>query len=102
VKDKYTLEEQINQFLHDFDAEDLCFFMKHVIPLFHLYNIDDENDWVEAEVGADNAQSVRVVQTVYLISRIAEYHAGKFCRLKTTHKNLWRKLEKEAERNGSE
>lgn len=68
--------------------------MRDIIPLFELYDVEDEDDWVENAVGKENERNVRLVRTVYLVSRIAEFHAGKLCNLKIKFPNLHNKMEK--------
>jgi hypothetical protein len=93
---KQSLEEQINHFLQTWRCKEQIAFLRDIIPLFELYDVDDENDWLEKAVGGDeeNVRTVRLIRTVYLISRIAEFHAGTLCMLKVQFKNLWQKMEK--------
>jgi len=91
---KHTIEYQINSFLEDFGCNDLISFLRDIIPLFELYDVDDEDDWVKDKVGELNERNVRLIRTVYLMSKIADFHAGKLCTLKTKYKELWKKMEK--------
>lgn len=95
MKQKKDLEQEINDFLDIWHADELNSFFRHIIPLFQLYNVDDENDWVREAVGEEDTRAVRIVQTVYLLSRIAEFHAGRFAETKLTHKKLYERMEKE-------
>ena len=70
-------------------------FLRDIIPLFELYDVEDENDWVKNAVGEEDERNVRLVRTVYLMSKIAEFHAGKLCSLKIHFKDLWQRMEKE-------
>lgn len=90
---KRTLEEKVNGFLELFGCKELCAFLRDIVPLFELYAVDDENDWVTAEVGEENERNVRLLRTVYLMSRIAEHHAGRLCLITAQYKGLWRKME---------
>lgn len=92
---KKTLEEEINEFLQTWDCEQLTSFLRDIIPLFELYDVEDEDDWVKDAVGTDNERNVRLIRTVYLVSRIAEFHAGKLCSIKMNFKNLWQRMEKQ-------
>lgn len=91
---KKTIEDEINGFLEIWDFEQLCSFLEDVIHLVHLYDVDEKTDWVREAVGELNETNVRLIRTVYLISRLAERHAGKLCSASVRYKNLWRKLEK--------
>ena len=91
---KKTLEEEINLFLESWGSKEMIDFLDDVIPLFELYNVDDKDDWVKDEVGKENERTVRLIRTVYLVSRIAEFHAGKLCLANMRFKNLWERMEK--------
>lgn len=90
---KKTIEQEINGFLEIWDVEQLCSFLEDIIHLVHLYNVDEETDWVREAVGELNEQNVRLIRTVYLLSRIAERHGGKLARVSAQFRNLWQRLE---------
>lgn len=94
-----TIEKEINDFLEDWDIRYLTTFLKDVIPLLELYDVEKEDDWVVKEVGGDEMHvlTVRLVRTVYLVSRIAEFHAGKLSSIKVNFNNLWKRMEKEVD-----
>lgn len=93
---KKTLEEEINDFLDVWDCKQLTAFLRDIIPLFELYDVEDEDDWVEKRVGGgeENVRNVRLIRTVYLVSKIAEFHAGKLSTIKINFKNLYQKMDK--------
>lgn len=95
AKQKKTVEDQINEAMLDWAGKPLIEFLRDTIALFKLWDIDDENDWVEAEVGGDkdNVRTIRLIRTVYLLSKIAENHCGKFVSLKTKYPKLCEKME---------
>lgn len=90
---KRSLEVQINEFLNYFDCQKLTAFLRDIIPLFELYDVEDEDDWVKEAVGEDNERNVRLIRTVYLMSKIAENHAGVLASIKINYKNFWQRLE---------
>lgn len=92
---KKALEDEIYEFLHEWDCDRLVNFLRDIIPLFELYDVEEEDDWVKNKVGEDNERNVRLIRTVYLISRIAEFHAGKLCGINAKFKNLWKRMEKQ-------
>ena len=102
MRKKRTLEEEINDFLDKWDCKQQIAFLRDIIPLFELYDVEDEDEWVEKNVGGDeeNVRTVRLIRTVYLVSRIAEFHAGKLCTLKIDFKDLYQRMEKEGFQNG--
>jgi hypothetical protein len=91
---KQDLEDEINAFLDVWNCDAMTRFLRDIIPLFELYDVDEQDDWVEHAVGKDDERTVRLIRTVYLVSRIAEFHAGKLCDIKYRFKNLWTKMEK--------
>jgi len=97
VGKRKSIEQEINDFLDDWGCKEMTSFLRDIIPLFELYDVEDEDDWVEQTVGGDeeNVRTVRLIRTVYLVSRIAEFHAGKLCSMKIKYKDLWRRMEKE-------
>jgi len=102
MKQKKTIEDEIIDFLHLWDSDCMSNFLRDIIPLIELYDADEENDWVRDAVGEENERNVRIIRTVYLLSRIAENHSGKICRIKLEFKKLWERLEKEGIAHGVE
>ena len=96
MKNKHTIEEEINSFLEIWDCNQICDFLRDIIPIFELYYLDDDNDWVMEEIGGDEEETrtIRLIRTVYLISKIAENHAGRLANTKIKFKNLFIKMEK--------
>lgn len=94
---KRTLEEEINSFLEIWDINSQVSFLNHVYEFIKLYDIEEDDDWVKKIVGGDeeNVRTIRLIRTVYLMSKIAYFHAGKFCTLKCEFKDLWHRMEKE-------
>lgn len=95
-KDKKTVEDKINEFIDYFDEKKMCEFLRDIIPLFKLYDVDEEDDWVQKETGTDaeTVQVIRLTRTAYLMSRIAQFHAGRLCAINDSFPNLWKKMEK--------
>ncbi len=95
MRTKKNLEQEINEFLEKWDAVQMSSFLRDIGPLMDLYAITDENDWVKEAVGEDEARNVRLIRTVYLVSRIAEFHSGTLANLKIHFKDLYKKMEKQ-------
>lgn len=96
---KKTLEQEINDFLDSWDCNQMCSFLRDIIPLFELYDVQDEDDWVKQTVGEDNERNVRLIRTVYLVSKIAEFHAGKLASIKVNFRDIYKRLEKQGMEN---
>lgn len=97
MRSKITLEEEINAFLEKWDADQMRNFLRDIIPLFELYDVEDEGDWVTDIVGESDERNVRLIRTVYLVSRIAEFHAGTLANIKMNFKDLYKRMEKQRE-----
>lgn len=93
VKKVRSLEDEINEFLAYWDCEQMQSFIRDIMPLCELYDVEAETDWVKDAVGEDDERNVRLLRTVYLLSRIAENHAGKLAMLRVTYKNLCNRME---------
>lgn len=91
-----TVEQELAAMILDFPAEDLISFLQYIVPIFELYDIEDESDWVEDEVGEDATHNVRILRTFYLMSRLADTQTGMLARLKMKYGGLWKRMEKEA------
>lgn len=98
MRTKKTLEEVLNDFLEKWDEQQMCNFLRDIIPLFELYDVEDENDWVLDAVGEANERNVRLIRSIYLISRIAEFHAGRLATIKVEFKDLYKIMEKYGDR----
>lgn len=91
------MEEEINLFLESWGSKEMINFLNDVIPVLELYNVDENDDWVKTAVGEENERNVRLIRTVYLISRLAESHAGKLSLINMRFKGLWKRIEKEVD-----
>ena len=95
------LEEEIAKFFDVWSMPDIVQFLRDTIHLFELYDVEDEGDWVEKEVGKDNEMNVRIIRTVYLLSILCDSFAGKMVKTNCAHPKLWRRLEAHARKNGN-
>lgn len=99
-KERKTVEELIGEcFVYLGEHKLLMNFLRDIAPLFQLYCYEDEDDWVEKEVGGDqeNVDNIRIARTIYLMSKIAHFQAGKLCSLNMQYPDLWKKIEKKVE-----
>lgn len=88
------LEDKISDFFTLWTTHQMTQFIKDVVPLIELFDFEDNDDWLLKEVGAEDEQNVRILRTVYLLSRFADFHAGILCNLNFRFKDLWKKMEK--------
>lgn len=90
---KKTIEQQINDFLGIFQADEIVSFIKDSFPLFQLYDVDETDDWLRDSVGEDDKNVVRLVRTVYIVSKIADNHSGILATIRARFNGLWKRME---------
>ncbi len=94
---KKTIEDELNEFLEIWDAGKTIDFLSEIMPLIDLYSTDKEEDWVAEIVGMDDANNVRLIRTVYLLSKISDFYSGILCKTSVHHPALWKRIEKEVD-----
>lgn len=87
------IEKEINDFLEDWDIHKLVEFLIDIVPLCELYDVDIDDDWVKDIVGEEGHRDVRLIRTVYLISKIAENHSGKLAVIRSKYSKLCQRME---------
>ena len=92
---KKTIEQEINEFLEWWDYEHIGEFFRYIEPLLELYNVTEKEDWVATAVGEEDARNVRLIRTVYIVSKMCEAFGGRFVSINTRFKHLYKRLEKE-------
>ncbi len=90
---KTKIDQEIEDFLNTWGTDKILEFLKDIVPVFELYDVDEQNDWVIEAVGEGNEQTIRLIRTAYLLSKIAEKHAKHMSRMNLKHRSLWRKME---------
>lgn len=96
MKKKLQVSEEVSLFLERYTLEDLQSLLKEILGLIDLFNVDEQNDWLKDLVGEDNCDNVRLARVVYIISRLAEFHAGKLLKIRLEFPHLWERMEKVA------
>jgi len=96
MKKKKTIEEEINLFLEYWDCDAQVSFIRNILHLFELYDVDDEDDWVEREIGGDKEEvrTIRLIRTVYLVSKVAESQGSRLAFIRMNFPNLYKRMEK--------
>ena len=88
-----TIEEHINLAINTWGFKDLSSFMDDIIPLVQLFDFDKNNDWLLKDLIPEDRNNVRLIRSMYIISKIAENHAGNLVKFKATLPKLYLKLE---------
>lgn len=68
--------------------------IKDLVYIYELYDVDDEDNWLKDAVGEDDEINVRIIRTVYLLSRIAENHGSLLIAFKAKFPKLWERIER--------
>lgn len=87
------LDQIISEAIEVWDADVHCQFLKDIIPLIELYEVEEDDDWLDKIVAEEDVTNVRLIQTVYLISKISETHAGILASFKAKFPKLYLKME---------
>lgn len=96
---KNPVHDEIERFFETWDGPAIIAFLRDLQPVFELYDVEsEEEDWVRLAVADGEQHQIRLIRTVYLMSKIADFHAGKLAMIKMLHKDLWRKMEREAKK----
>jgi hypothetical protein len=97
---KVSLEDELNSFLDKWDVKQLISFLKDTVSIIELYNVNEEDDWLKARVDdPEDIKNVRLIRMTYLLSRIADNHAGVLCHLKMNFNGLWKRIDKAGREN---
>lgn len=100
---KRDLEEEIHDFMDVWDKHKVAALLRDMIPFFELYHIDQEGaKELEEYEGKIYEAQVRILRTVYLLSKFAYIHAGRLCLLNAHFKDLWLRMEKEVSNSNGE
>ena len=86
------MEQLLEDAFNFWDIKKLTSLLADLMELYELYDVDKDN-WLKDKVGEDNELNVRVVRTLYLISKLAEKHAGALLTFKTKFPKLCDKME---------
>lgn len=90
---KNDLEFQINEFLSVWDLEQMQRLLIDIFPILELYEAIGSEGWLKEAVGEEDEINVRLIRTVYLVSRLSDFHAGKLATIKAKFPFLWKRLE---------
>lgn len=94
-----NIDQELHEFLSEWDVKSFSAFLKDVMPITELYQLDDD-DTLSLQKYIDGDQehvdTVIMVRTAYLMSRFVDFHAGKLLSLRTSFRGFWKRLEESA------
>ena len=93
MKKKITIEQELSLFLEDWSLKKMQSFIKEIMAIAELFNVEPEDDYIEKAVGKEDCVNVRLIQAAYYISRLAEFQTGKLLKVKTDFPRLWERME---------
>jgi hypothetical protein len=96
---KRNISREIVDFFHLWGVKDMTSFLEDVLPIFEMFQ---EGEMIIDPDDEENCTNVKLVRYVYLLSYVAETYSGKFARIRSEHKDLWRRLEKLAQEGEKE
>ena len=88
------LEGELCRFLDIWPLEQFTEFMRCVHNLMEMYDITDENNWIEKIVAPEDMRNVVLIRTAYLMSKIAEKFASKLYQTASKLPKFCHRLEK--------
>jgi hypothetical protein len=96
--------QETEEFIEHFGIQGVQALIKEVYEFYELYDVDEIDDWVAHYVkgDAENVRNVRMIRSVYLVSRMAEFLSGKLVLVKTKFPNFYKRLEKYVKENNIE
>jgi len=100
MKKKITIEQELSLFLEDWNFKKMESFLKEIMAIAELFDVDEGDDWVLDQVGSEDCANVRLVKAAYFISRLAEFQTGKLLKVKTDFPRLWERMQAVANDGG--
>ena len=95
MKKKQNIEDLLNSALDYWDSQKIVELLRDTAEFFYLYYTENDKDWVKEEIESEDDVNIRLIRTVYLISKLAENHTGALLSFKLKFPKLWEKMEKE-------
>lgn len=90
-----SFEDTVVEAFKFMDFSHFKLMLKDLVYIYELYDVDDEDNWLKDAVGEEDEINVRIIRTVYLMSRIAENHGSLLIAFKARFPKLWEKIEKQ-------
>lgn len=94
---KKTLSDEINIILSMIGPEQLGRLIEDIYDLVHLYDVTENDDWLEDYVASHNAREIRLTQTAYLLSRFSDKYANILKKISRACPGFWQRAENLAE-----
>lgn len=88
---KKPIEELLEDAIKVWGIDEMMSFLQDIFEIYKLYDVDPDDDWMQS-LGEDY-QTIRLIRSIYLISKLSENHAGKLCAFSVKFPKLHKKLE---------
>jgi flagellar basal body rod protein FlgB len=91
--DVSKFNQEINDFLEKWDAYSFINLIRALEQLVALYDFDsDEDDLFHQVYGKEDGNTIRMIKTVMILSKLCEDYASKMTTTNMKFKNLYKRL----------
>lgn len=90
---KKSIQTEIEKAVDYWDVNKMIDLLNDLVEIYRLYDVEENDDWVKHKVGELDERNVRLIRTVYLVSKLAENHAGSLLSFRTKFPKLWKRIE---------
>lgn len=93
---KKDIESELIDFWTLYPPTEMEKFIRDVIPLVDMFEKYEDEEWLNEAPTLQETLNIKLIRGAYIMSRIAELHAGRMCRIKNAHGDFWKRLEGKA------
>lgn len=93
ARQNLEIEKKLQEFFQIMPHEKLIGFAELAAELLEVFQAYEDCDWDEIMANEDT-RNVKIIRTVYIMSRLAEDYSGTLALVRVKYKDFWRKLEK--------
>lgn len=93
ARQNLQIEKKLQEFFEIMPHEKLTRFAEMSAQLLEIFQAYEDCDWDEIMANEDT-RNVKIIRTVYIMSRIAEEYSGVLSIVRVKYKDFWRLLDK--------
>lgn len=93
------VEELIEKAVNFWDVKKVIHMLTDFKEIYELFNVDENEDWVRDVVGEEDLSNIRLIRMIYLLSKIADYHASDLVLFKMKFPRLWENMERQSKQS---
>lgn len=95
---KLHANQEISKILGIYTCDKFIELIEDCYEIFHLYNVDDTDDWVKDIVGDHDIRNVRLCRTAILLSKLADKHANLLKRINRSCPGFWQRVQQQQQK----